>query len=242
MESPTGTYAGYGFAIPTTIVKKVVADLKEYGTVQRAMLGIEGGDVLNMRQDDRNKNVDFGDAIDGVYVSGVVDGGGALAAGIQEGDIITAINGKKVKTMNELQEIIVQYRPGDKVTVTLLRNKKEKKMEVELKNARGNTDIVKAADMEVLGASFQDVPEQTRRQLNIGYGVQVSSVNSGLMKDAGIQRGYIILRINEQQIKSVDDVERIYKDAVSSPNQVLFIQGIYPSGRRAMYAIDLANE
>ena len=144
--------------------------------------------------------------------------------------------------MNELQEIIVQYRPGDKVTVTLLRNKKEKKMEVELKNARGNTDIVKAADMEVLGASFQDVPEQTRRQLNIGYGVQVSSVNSGLMKDAGIQRGYIILRINEQQIKSVDDVERIYKDAVSSPNQVLFIQGIYPSGRRAMYAIDLANE
>ena len=209
LESPTGTYAGYGFAIPTTIVKKVVADLKEYGTVQRAMLGIEGGDVLNMRQDDRNKNVDFGDAIDGVYVSGVVDGGGALAAGIKEGDIITAINGKKVKTMNELQEIIVQYRPGDKVTVTLLRDKKEKKVDVELKNARGNTDIVKAADMEVLGASFQDVPEQTRRQLNIGYGVQVSSVNSGLMKDAGIQRGYIILRINEQQIKSVDDVERI---------------------------------
>ena len=80
---------------------------------------------MNMRQDDRNKNVDFGDAIDGVYVSGVVDGGGALAAGIKEGDIITAINGKKVKTMNELQEIIVQYRPGDKVTVTLLRDKKE---------------------------------------------------------------------------------------------------------------------
>ena len=209
LESPTGTYAGYGFAIPTTIVKKVVADLKEYGTVQRAMLGIEGGDVLNMRQDDRNKNVDFGDA---------------------------------VKTINQLQEITVQYRPGDKVTVTLLRDKKEKKVDVELKNARGNTDIVKAADMEVLGASFQDVPEQTRRQLNIGYGVQVSSVNSGLMKDAGIQRGYIILRINEQQIKSVDDVERIYKDAVSSPNQVLFIQGVYPSGRRAMYAIDLANE
>ena len=155
---------------------------------------------------------------------------------------IIKINGKKVKTMNELQEIIVRFRPGDKVSVTLLRNKKEKTFDVELKNARGNTDIVKAADMEVLGATFQEVPEQTRRQLNIGYGVQVSSVNNGILKDEGVQRGYIILRINEQQIKSVEDVERIYKEAVSSPNQVLFIQGVYPSGRRAMYAIDLAKE
>jgi Do/DeqQ family serine protease len=242
LESPTGTYAGYGFAIPTTIVKKVVADLKEYGTVQRAMLGIMGGDVLQMRQDERNKDLDLGDAIDGVYISGLVDGGGALAAGIKEGDIITAINGKKIKTMNELQEYIVQYRPGDKVTVTVLRDNKEKKFEVELKNSRGNTDIVKDADMEVLGATFQDVPDETRRSLNIGYGIQVSAVKNGLMKDNGVQRGYIILRINEQQIKSVDDVERIYKEAVASPNQVLFIQGIYPSGRRAMYAIDLAND
>lgn len=242
LESPTGTYAGYGFAIPTTIVKKVVADLKEYGTVQRAMLGIEGGDVLNMRQDSRNKNLDFGDAIDGVYVSGVVDGGGALAAGIKEGDIITAINGKKVKTMNELQETIVQYRPGDKVTVTLLRDKKEKEFVVELKNSRGNTEIVKNADMEVLGATFQDVPEQTRRQLNIGYGVQVSSIKDGLLKEQGVQRGYIILRINNQQIKTVDDVERIYKEAAASTNQELFLSGVYPSGRRAIYAISLSED
>ena len=242
LESPTGTYAGYGFAIPTTIVKKVVADLKEYGTVQRAMLGISGGDVLQMRQDERNKNLDFGDAIDGVYVSGVLDGGGALAAGIKEGDIITAINGKKIKTMNELQETIVQYRPGDKVNVTVLRDKKEKKFEVELKNSRGNTEIVKDADFEVLGATFQEVPEQTRRQLNIGYGVQVSDVKNGLLKDQGVQRGYIILRINNQQIKSVDDVERIYKEAASSTNQELFISGVYPSGRRAIYAINLSED
>ena len=242
LESPTGTYAGYGFAIPTTIVKKVVTDLKEYGTVQRAMLGIMGGDVLQMRQDERNKDIDFGDAIDGVYVSDVVDGSGALAAGIKEGDIITSINGKKIKTMNELQETIVQYRPGDKVDVTVIRDKKQKKFEVELKNSRGNTEIVKNADMEVLGATFQEVPEQTRRQLNIGYGVQVSDVKNGLMKDAGIQRGYIILRINEQQIKSVDDVERIYKEAASSPNQELFVSGVYPSGRRAIYAINLSED
>ena len=242
LESPTGTYAGYGFAIPTTIVKKVVADLKEYGTVQRAMIGIMGGDVLQMRQDERNKDIDFGDVIDGVYVSDVVDGGGALAAGIKEGDIITAINGKKIKTMNELQETIVQYRPGDKVTVTLIRDKKEKKFEVELKNSRGNTDIVKDADMEVLGAVFQDVPDETRRQLNIGYGVQVSTVKNGLMKDAGIQRGFIILKINNRQIRTADEIEQIYKEAASSPDQVLFISGVYPSGRRANYAISLSDD
>ena len=242
LESPTGTYAGYGFAIPTTIVKKVVADLKEYGTVQRAMLGIMGGDVLQMRQDERNKNIDFGDVIDGVYVSDVVDGGGALAAGIKQGDIITAINGKKVKSMNELQETIVQYRPGDKVTVTLIRDKKEKKFDVELTNSRGNTDIVKEADMEVLGATFQDVSDQTRRQLNIGYGVQVESVKNGLMKDAGIQKGFIILKINNRQIRTAQEIEQIYKEAASSPDQVLFISGVYPSGRRANYAISLSDD
>ena len=242
LESPTGTYAGYGFAIPTTIVKKVVTDLKEYGTVQRAMIGIMGGDVLQMRQDERNKNIDFGDVIDGVYVSDVVDGGGALAAGIKQGDIITAINGKKIKTMNELQETIVQYRPGDKVTVTLIRDKKEKQFDVELKNSRGNTEIVKDADMEVLGAVFQEVPEETRRQLNIGYGVQVGNVKNGLMKDAGIQRGFIILKINNRQIKTADEVEQIYKEAASSPDQVLFISGVYPTGRRANYAISLSED
>ena len=242
LESPTGTYAGYGFAIPTTIVKKVVADLKEYGTVQRAMLGIEGDNVIRMRQDERNKDVDLGDAIDGIYVTGLVDGGGALAAGIKSGDIITEVNGKKVKTMNELQETIVQYRPGDKVTVTVIRNGKNKKIEVELKNSRGNTEIVKDADMEVLGAVFQDVPDETRRVLNIGYGMQVSNVKKGFLKDAGIQNGFIILKINSRQIKSVDDIEQIYKEASGSPDQVLFISGVYPNGRRANYAVNLYEE
>ena len=241
LESPTGTYAGYGFAIPTTIVKKVVADLKEFGSVQRAMLGIAGVDLSSMLQLDENKGKDFG-SIDGVFISDVVDGGGALAAGIEEGDVITAINGKKIRTMTELQETIVQYRPGDKVTVTLLRNKKEKKIEVELKNSRGNTEILKDADMEVLGATFQEISEQTRRQLNIGYGIQVSAVKNGLMKDSGIQRGFIILRINNRQIKSVDEIEQIYKEALNSTDPVLFISGVYPTGRRAYYSVNLAQE
>lgn len=238
LESPTGTYAGYGFAIPTTIVKKVVSDLKEYGSVQRAILGIMGGDVASMRQLEENKDKDFG-TLDGVYVSELSDGGGALAAGLKVGDIITAINGKKVKTMTELQETIVQYSPGDKVEVTILRDKKTRKIDVELKNFKGNTDVVKKSDFDALGAAFKEVSEQTRRQLNIGYGVQVSGLKDGLLRKSGIQSGFIILKINNRQIKSQDDVEQAYNEAVKSPDQVLFITGVYPSGRRANYAVSL---
>ena len=242
LESPTGTYAGYGFAIPTSIVKKVVTDLKEFGTVQRAILGIIGSDVSAMRQDDRYKNIDFGNSIDGAYVSDLTDGSGALAAGIKKGDIIVAINSKKIKTMTELQETIVQYRPGDKVGVTVLRDGKEKEFQVELKNARGNTEIVTDAKADILGATFEDVSADVRRQLNIGYGVQVSSVKNGLIKDSGIQRGFIILKINNRQIRSVDDIEQIYKEAADSPEQVLFISGIYPGGRRGNYVVELPKD
>lgn len=240
LESPTGTYAGYGFAIPTTIVRKVVADLKEYGTVQRALLGIMGSDVSAMRQLEENKNKDFG-TLEGVYISEVTDGGGALAAGLKKDDIITEINGKKVKTMTELQEMITQFRPGDKIDVTYLRDKKQKKVAVTLMNSRGNTEVIKDEGVEILGAAFQDVPEQLKRQLNIGYGVQVSGVGSGKLKDAGIQKGYIILKINGTQIKSESDVQTAYQEAIKSPEQVLFITGVYQSGRRANYAVDLSS-
>lgn len=240
LESPTGTYAGYGFAIPTTIVSKVVADLKEFGTVQRALLGIVGGDVAAMLQLEENKNKDFG-TLDGVYVSDVTDGGGALAAGIESGDIIVAINGKKVKTMTELQEVIAQHRPGDKIKVSLLRDKKSKEITVELKNSQGNTEVVKDRKMEMLGAAFGEVSEQTRKQLNIGYGLQVSGVDAGKFQKAGIQRGFIILKVNNVQIRSEKDLENVFNEAIKTPEQVLFITGIYPSGRRANFAIDLSE-
>jgi S1-C subfamily serine protease len=240
LESPTGTYAGYGFAIPTTIVSKVVADLKEFGTVQRALLGIMGGDVAAMLQLEENKNKDFG-TLDGVYVSDVTDGGGALAAGIESGDVIVAINGKKVKTMTELQEVIAQHRPGDKIKVSLLRNKKSKEITVELKNSQGNTEVVKDRKMDMLGAAFEEVSEQTRKQLNIGYGLQVSGVDAGKFQKAGIQRGFIILKVNNVQIRTEKDLENVFSEAIKTPEQVLFITGIYPSGRRANFAIDLSE-
>ncbi len=240
LESPTGTYTGYGFAIPTTIVRKVVADLKEYGTVQRALLGISGGNLADVRQLEENRNKDFG-ALDGVYVSDVQDGGGALAAGLQGGDIIVSVNDRKIKTMAELQETIAQYRPGDKVSVTYLRDKKEKKVNVTLMNSKGNTEVVKNTDMGVLGAEFAEVSDQLKRQLNIGYGLQVADVSKGAIQKAGIQRGYIILKVNGAQVKEEADIRSAYDAAVKSPEQVLFITGIYPSGRRANYAVDISE-
>ncbi|HZK04090.1 MAG TPA: Do family serine endopeptidase [Bacteroidaceae bacterium] len=240
LESPTGTYAGYGFAIPTTIVRKIVEDLKEFGTVQRALLGILGGNVSAMRQQEENKDKDYG-TVEGVYISEVTDGGGALAAGLQVGDIIISVNDKKIKTMTELQETITQYRPGDKVSVSYLRNKKERSVEVILKNVQGNTDIVKDVDLDQLGVVFQPVSDRLKRELNIGYGLQVSALSNGKFSKAGIQRGYIILKINNEQIKNESDFEKVFQAAQKTPERVLFITGIYQSGRRANYAVDLSD-
>lgn len=238
LESPTGTYAGYGFAIPSTIVRKVVSDLKEFGSVQRAILGISGRDLSEIRQLPENRDKDFG-ANEGAYVVQVLAGGGASAAGIREGDVIISVNGRSLRTMNELQETLAQYRPGDKVEVTLLRSGKQKTVTAELKNLQGNTEIVSKSDMQILGASFQDVPATVRNRMQLSYGMQVSEVGSGLFKDAGIQRGFIILKINGRQIGSFQDIETVYAEARKSQDQVLFISGVTSSGSRMNYAIGL---
>lgn len=166
LYSQTGSYSGYGFAIPTTIMVKVVDDLKKYGTVQRAVLGIRGGDVLNYinAQKDEKKDVDLG-TNEGVYVAEVTEGSSAAAAGIVKGDVITEADGKKITKMSELQELLSKKRPGEKVTLTYLHNKSKHSKTVTLKNAQGNTKVIKTADLDVLGASFRPVTEQLKRNL-----------------------------------------------------------------------------
>ncbi len=242
LTSPTGTYTGYGFAIPTSIMTKVITDLKQYGTVQRALLGISGRDLqVEKGLEEESRNKDFG-TVDGVYVSEIVEGGAASGADIKKGDVITAIDGKKVKNMAELQENMAKHRPGDKVSVTLLRDKKEKTVNVTLKNAQGNTKVVKNAGMEILGAAFKELPADLKKQLNLGYGLQVTGVTGGKMQDAGIRKGFIILKANGEPMRSVADLENVVKSAAQSPDQVLFITGVFPSGKRANYAVDLAQE
>ena len=236
LSSPTGAYAGYGFAIPTSIMTKVVSDLKEFGTVQRAILGISGHDL-----DERTKDKDLG-TVEGVYVAEVTDGSGAKAAGIEPGDVIIRIAGKKVHNMAELQENLTMYRPGDKVEVTILRNKKEKTLDVTLKNMQGNTEVVKKFDLSMLGAAFKPISEDVKRHLGVSYGLEVTGVDKGKFADAGIKKGFVILKVNGDKITSEEDLANALKEANQSPERVLFISGYYMSGRRANYAVELSSE
>ena len=144
--------------------------------------------------------------------------------------------------MPELQEALAKHRPGDKVKVKLIRDKKEKTVELTLKNEQGNTKVVKSVDMDILGAAFREVPADLKKQLNLGYGLEVTGVNGGKMGAAGIRKGFIILKVNNQQMRKVSDLEDVLKAASKSPDQVLFITGMFPSGKRANYAVDLSQE
>ena len=241
LYSQTGSYSGYGFAIPTNIMNKVVDDLKKYGTVQRAILDIKGSDVHNYNDAQKHKGekVDLG-TNDGIYIAEVTEGGAGEAAGLQKGDVITNIDGKKVTKMSELQEYLNGKRPGDKVSITYLRNKKSITKSTTLKNAQGNTNVVKPADIDVLGGNFREITSEQKQNLNISYGLEVLKVNNGALKEAGINRGFIIQKINDEPIKTLDELQSIVKKASTSKEPVLFIQGIYSTGKKAYFAVPLS--
>ena len=233
LYSQTGSYSGYGFAIPTTIMVKVVDDLKKYGTVQRAVLGIRGGDVLNYinAQKDEKKDVDLG-TNEGVYVAEVTEGSSASAAGIVKGDVITEADGKKITKMSELQELLSKKHPGEKVTLTYLHNKSKHSKTVTLKNAQGNTKVIKTADLDVLGASFRPVTEQQKKEFDLTFGLEVTKVEKGAIKSGGIEQGFIMLYANDTPLKSLSDLQELVKSASTSQDPVLIIKGIWPSGKR----------
>lgn len=242
LYSQTGSFSGYGFAIPTSIMNKVVADLKQYGTVQRALIGIQGQDVKNYvdAKKDKGEDVDLG-TMEGIYVAKVSEESAAEEAGMKEGDVITAIDGKPVGKMAELQEVLAKKRPGDKVTVTYLRDKKKATKTLTLKNEKGNTQVVKKADLDVLGGNFRAVTDAQKEQLNIGYGLEVLKVNAGKLKNAGITKGFIIQRVNDSAVKTIEDLQNAVKDASTSKDPVLYIQGVYPTGKKAYFAVPLED-
>jgi S1-C subfamily serine protease len=241
--SQTGSNIGYGFAIPTAIMNKVVDDIKQYGTVQRAMIGIAGSDVNNYVDTEKEKGneVDLG-TMEGIYVAEVTEGGAAEDAGMKKGDVITHIDGQKVAKFGELQGIIAQKRPGDKVTVSYLRNKKKHSVTMTLKNQQGNTKVVKNADVDVLGIDVRPVTDSQKEQLEINYGLEVIKVNGGKMKEAGVPKGFIIQRVNDQPMKSFDDLQEAVKEASKQKDQMLIIRGIYPTGKRGGFVVYLQND
>ena len=244
LASPTGSNIGYGFAIPTSIVKKAVEDFKKYGTYQRAMIGIQGGsvkDYIDSMKDQEKEVKDYG-TMEGVRIENVVEDGAAADAGLEKEDVITAVNGQKVKDMGELQGILAQKRPGEQVKVTYLRNKKEKTVTMTLKNEQGTTKMVKNADVDVLGIDVRPITDSQKKQLEINYGLEVLKVNGGKMKEAGVPKGFIIQTVNDKSMRTFDDLQDVVKDAGKSKDQMLVIKGMYPTGKRGGFVVYLQNE
>ena len=244
LYSPTGSYSGCGFAIPTSIMTKVIADLKQFGTVQRAWLGISGrpldNDGQTMDAEMKKKAEELG-ATEGVWVGEIVEN--SSASGVLEvDDVIIGIGGKRIKNFAGLQEELAKHRPGDKIKVKILRDKKEKTVEMVLKNKQGTTNVVKDNGMEILGAAFRELPDDMKQSLRLNYGIEVTGVTDGKMKEAGVRKGFIILKANGQSVKTVDQLEEIVKQASQSTEPVLFLNGIFPSGKRAYFAVDLTQE
>ena len=189
--SETGNFAGYSFAVPISIAGKVANDLKQFGTVQRAVLGVLIQDPQYVPDAEKEKVKVF----EGAYVGGFAERSSAKEAGIEKGDVIVAVNGVKIKSSSALQEQISKYRPGDKVELTINRNGSTKKFTVELRNAQGSTKVVKGGDSaEVMGAAFKALNDEQKRKLGVSYGIEVTGLTSGKLKDAGIKTRRSLLR------------------------------------------------
>ena len=238
--SNTGSYTGFSFATPTSIVKKIISDIKEYGTVQRAVLGIRYQELDAKLA----KEKEIEGTVAGIYVTDVEDLSTAREMGLEEGDVITKINGNDVHTSAQLVELMNQFRPGDHITVTYLHKNKQYTKGATLKNDRGNTKITKKDDFSSLGCAFMKLSSETKQHLGISHGVQVSGLKNGPIKDAGIKDGFIIMSINDQPVNTSDDVEYIYDQILkgSDSDKVMFISGIYTTGKKGYYAVNLANE
>ncbi|GHT69427.1 serine protease [Bacteroidia bacterium] len=231
IASPTGTFTGYSFAVPSSIAKKVVADIIEFGVVQRAVLGVQLAELTS----DVAKSVGI-QQVKGVLVAEVIPNSAAEAAGVKKNDVITKVNDVEVSSAAQLQEQLSKFRPNDQISLTINRNNKTTYVNVVLRNKEGTTRIVAKKDITanaLLGATFGVPDANTMRQLRIANGVQVTNLGSGILKTQGIQKGYIIVRMNHIAVNSVQDIDKILQQA---QGDAILVEGIYPNGMRAYYA------
>lgn len=239
--SRTGNYAGCSFAIPTSIVQKVVDDLRRYGTVQRAVLGISFRELTP--EFIAEKKIEG--ATRGIYVAEVQDHSAALEAGIKPDDIIVTINGDIVAGTARMQEIMARCSPGDVIRIGIIRQGKPMEVSVTLRNRDGNLAITgPETPANILGATFAAADDELLQRLEISRGVSVTITADGRMSQAGIRDGFIITSINNMRVASADDIDKIFKairELGAGDDKVMFISGIYPTGKRAHYAVDLAD-
>lgn len=234
IASQTGSYSGYSFAIPSNIVQKVVADLKEYGDVQRALLNVK---IQTVDAEIAKKN-DL-DKIEGVFVGEVQPGGAAELAGIKDKDVIISVDDVVVNSTAELQEQISKHRPGDNVVLLVKRDNKKKPFNVTLRNKHGDTEIVKGDDSdEIYGAKFVAITDREKEELGIRYGVKNTELGNGKFRDAGIKKGFIITQVNKNAISEVNDLKRIIKNSKGG----ILVEGIYPNGEVAYYVFGVNSK
>ncbi len=234
IASPTGSYAGYSYAIPANMVRKVTNDLIQYGSVQRAYLGIEYRERKTLNREELDAI--GGDHLDGVFVENVRAGGGAEKAGLKTGDFITKINGTDIRTEPELLEQIARYKPGDHITLTYVRNGKVNVATVELKNLEGTTAIIKKdAPARMLGAGFRPLTQQEKNKLGIKEGVVVTDPGDGaLASQTQIRKGFVITHVNDRVIRTITDLQQ----ALAGYGN-LQIAGFYP-GQKGKYHYGLS--
>jgi serine protease Do len=237
IASQTGSFVGYSFAVPSSIVSKVVDDLLKYKVVQRALLGVQIREVDATLASEKKLNT-----LNGVYVMGLTKGSSAADAGLQEGDIITEINGAKVNTSSQLQEQVARFRPGDKIKVTYLRDEKERTATATLRNSTGTTDIIRdesGKSIKYEGATLAPVSRQEMNRLGLEGGAKISGIRGSNFRETGIDDGFIITRIDKNKVTKPQDVQQ-YLEAAKG-NQGALVEGVYPDGRKAYYPIGQAE-
>ena len=234
IASKTGSYAGYSFAIPSNIALKVVNDLKSYGMVQRAFIGVIIQDVSQDIMDNLNLV-----NTEGVLVNGLSEGGAALDAGIEINDIILKVENINVNDVPELQEQIGKFKPGDKVKLIIRRSGNTKLIEVILRNEKGNIKLIDKRKLEaettIFGATFINVDKTNLDRLNINSGVEIQSIKNGKLKEAGMNKGFIITHIDKQPIKSITHLMKFLK----SKKGGILIEGIYQNGLKGYYGFGI---
>jgi serine protease Do len=233
IQSNTGSYTGYSFAIPVNIVKKVVSDLKEFGAVQRAFIGVS---IQNI-EEKLAKEMGI-ESLNGVYVNGTSENGSAAKSGIKAGDVITKIGAKEIKNVTELQEQISQFRPGDEITIVVQRAHKELKLPIILKNLNGNENIVSNTSNKIvkqLGAKLTTVSAKELKALQLKGGVKIEKVYNGKLRGVGIKEGFIITKVNHQKVNTAAELIAVLAKIKGG----ILLEGTYTNGRREFYGFGI---
>lgn len=233
IASNTGSYTGYAFAIPSNLAQKVVGDLIQFGEPQRGYLGVS---IAEMNSDLANE-LGLND-IKGVYLARVMEDGAAGKAGIEEGAVVLQVEGQDVNSTAELMSKVAQHRPGEIVSLLIFEDGREKEYNLTLRNVYGSTKLVSDQDdfyIKRLGAAFDQPDSDLMDELNINYGMQISAIRSGVLSSKGINKGFIVQKMNKKEIHHISDI----REVISNVKGGLLIEGIYPNGQRVYYGIGL---